>query len=63
MNDSGTMMNHPTAPTFCALDLRLGQARAKLNPMPLVLPPTSDDLADSSSRPYFLWWTDACHSP
>ena len=56
-------MNHPTAPTFCALDLRLGQARAKLNPMPLVLPPTSDDLADSSSRPYFLWWTDACHSP
>ena len=27
--------------------------------MPLVLPPTSADLALASSRPYFLWWTDA----
>jgi hypothetical protein len=28
-------------------------------PMPLVLPPTSADLVEPSSRPYFLWWTDA----
>ena len=27
--------------------------------MPLVLPPTSADLLEPSSRPYFLWWTDA----
>lgn len=27
--------------------------------MPGVLPPTSSDLAEPSSRPYFLWWTDA----
>jgi hypothetical protein len=27
--------------------------------MSLVLPPTSADLGDPSSRPYFLWWTDA----
>jgi hypothetical protein len=27
--------------------------------MPLVLPPTSADLANASCRPYFLWWTDA----
>jgi hypothetical protein len=26
--------------------------------MPLVLPPTSDDLEVAGSRPYFLWWTD-----
>jgi hypothetical protein len=27
--------------------------------MPLVLGPTSADLAEPSCRPYFLWWTDA----
>jgi len=27
--------------------------------MALALPPTSADLGISSSRPYFLWWTDA----
>jgi hypothetical protein len=27
--------------------------------MPLVLPPTSAELVEPSSRPYFLWWTDA----
>ena len=26
---------------------------------PLPLPPTSADLADDSTRPYFLWWTGA----
>ena len=26
--------------------------------MPLVLPPTHDDLANASCRPYFLWWAD-----
>jgi hypothetical protein len=24
-----------------------------------VLPPTSPDLANDETRPYFLWWTDA----
>ena len=27
--------------------------------MPLVLPPTSSDLEDPETKPYFLWWTDA----
>jgi hypothetical protein len=27
--------------------------------MPPALPPTSAALLDPSSRPYFLWWTDA----
>ncbi len=27
--------------------------------MPPLLPPTSTNLLDASSRPYFLWWTDA----
>jgi hypothetical protein len=27
--------------------------------MPVLLPPTSDDLLEPSSRPYFLWWADA----
>ena len=26
---------------------------------PVVLPPTSPDLANDATRPYFLWWTDA----
>jgi hypothetical protein len=26
--------------------------------MVLVLPPTSDALADRDTRPYFLWWAD-----
>ena len=26
---------------------------------PLTLPPTSSALAEPSTRPYFLWWTDA----
>lgn len=25
----------------------------------LALPPTSEDLRDPRTRPYFLWWTDA----
>jgi hypothetical protein len=28
-------------------------------PMPPVLPPTSPDLHDARTRPYFLWWTNA----
>jgi len=27
--------------------------------MPPLLPPTSTDLLVASTRPYFLWWTDA----
>jgi hypothetical protein len=28
-------------------------------PMAVVLPPTRPDLTEPSTRPYFLWWTDA----
>ncbi len=27
-------------------------------PRPSALPPTSEELAEPGTRPYFLWWTD-----
>jgi hypothetical protein len=35
------------------------ERRATLAIVPLILPPTSADLLEPATRPYFLWWTEA----